>query len=424
MLTLGLNGYIVDLKLKVIVFMNKRIYLRRTFVMAVGFILFAVLFLGYFSNTVKASVLNSKGDFFIKVDDKVYFRKFDKKALERTALWGCYLDYPTGNGKSFIASYDLKTGAFKKEFDENGYKLNYYDGYFYTDKDDGSGNYTYESYCFDKNGKNVKKIGRGNFVGVSQSGVVILSETIGNNTTLKSYKAEKTEEIISNENSLEVIGIEEDYLIYSHYDKDYKNRLIYCKDLNSEGQSVSLGSIKTLVKGTNLFKVKNILLKGTKLYISAVYTEGSGNYLSKTLVYQADLNKTGSLKKRSDIALKPGDFPLSDIHFDKNGKFKKAEYLGGELAEEENNLYLSDNKNQLKLIAKDFLPKSKSNNLKYSAEHMVKIDDYIFMIVNKEKYNPKESIGWRDAYTVLERQYIVMSLDKPNSKKVLYKDKF
>ena len=72
-----------------------------------------------------------KAAYFQKIGDKVYFRKFGKNALLKTAEWGSHLSYPTGEKGSFIAVYDNTTKEVSKAFDDAGGEFYYMNNRFY-----------------------------------------------------------------------------------------------------------------------------------------------------------------------------------------------------------------------------------------------------------------------------------------------------
>lgn len=93
--------------------------------------------------------IENNGGFFVRVGNKIYFRRYGQQTLESSALFGQFLEYsqPGENAEksSAMLAYDIETGEVTEIFEDSGYgRLFAGDGGFYCKRTgDGYGNTAY-----------------------------------------------------------------------------------------------------------------------------------------------------------------------------------------------------------------------------------------------------------------------------------------
>ena len=384
-----------------------------------------------FTQTIGAA---AKDGYFVEVKDKVYFRKYGKEALEKTALWGYYFNYPKGDGGSFVASYDKSTGQVKALFDDDGGRLYYDDKRFYFENKQGEDN-DYKSivYAVDKIGKNTKVLYEyGTILELSKRGyLAVQTFNMGTASTVEIIKnAHRIFRINTGKGmeAVQYIGIADDYLIYGilHYqDGKLLGIDVYGKGLNVTSKPIKLGSLNMEDKFVDGIDIGNVIFKKGKVYFSVFCFDGSGHFISEGFVYSADPMKNNSLKTvTGDVYGKYQKIPYFTVN--NKGRVKLSEYKKNEVFQNKNSVYLFKKDNDKKLIVKDIRKLfGKSAGGEYEVASADYIDGAVYMIINKQKREPSEDIGWREAYRVLERYYVRVPLDlKTEAVKTLYTDKF
>ena len=70
------------------------------------------------------NIINN-GAYFVKIGSDIYFRKYGEYALEKNALFGEFLEYPTFTGISWICRL-REDGKVEELFKDSGYGKLYY----------------------------------------------------------------------------------------------------------------------------------------------------------------------------------------------------------------------------------------------------------------------------------------------------------
>lgn len=368
--------------------------------------------------------------YFIEEGNKVYIRKFGKQALEKTALWGDYLNNPTKKGGSSISIYNKSTGELKTAFKDNGGKL-YYDekGFYLEAEDPKEGRIVYR---VDKDGKDPRILAYGRIMGLSEEGYLTVQSFEDGFTALEVFKdgdklfwqtADKPGSY------MEYMGMADHYLIYlirSDYGTSAGNKLdIFVLDLKGKTEAVKVGKLDLTKEMSDSVEVGKVIRKNGKLYFSAFYYGGTGHFISSGYVYRADPKKKNSLKQLTkDICGKFEREP--DFTVEANERIKVSLYAKNEIIIQGKKIFLSLPDGGKKSVVKDYTKLfGSSGSGEYSVADARYIDGDIYMIVHKQKRNPKEDIGWREAYTILERYYVRLPVEGGiKAAKILYKDKF
>ena len=376
--------------------------------------------------------LNVKAEegYFIKVDDKVYFREFGKDALEKTALWGNYFDNPTGKGESYISVYNKDTGEVEHKLKDKGTKLYYDKQRLYTEREHRKGEYNREVYTLDRNGENQKVLTYGRIEGLSDKGYLAVKSSDEGLGALEVFKNGKICFKIATEKTgtaIEYMGIAGDYMLYykTNYSSSSNSPEIFAVKVNSDSKPVKLGKVNLTKEMADGIDVGNVRFKDGKLYFSLFYFGGTGHFISNGYVYQGNPKIKNSLKKISkDIYGKYEVQPVFQL--DGKGKVKLSQYEQNEIIIEGKAVYLFESDGNKKLVVKDYTKLFDfSKTGEYSVAAANYIDEAVFMIVDKQKRNPKEDVGWREAYDILERYYIRIPLKGDiHSATVLHQNKF
>jgi len=359
--------------------------------------------------------------YFVKIGDKVYFRKFGKNALPRDMWLHDYLEYPTGEKGSFIATYDTKTKKVSKAFNDDGSFFVYMNKRFYMQHKD-------TVYSVDKNGKKYKKLtNNGELVGGFNKKYIVVNKYKNNRSNIiKSiiYKDGKQDsELNVNEKDRFQMITDGRYAVYYDYTNKYgSEREIWCKDLKSKKAPVLLGTIKlwNLFEGADDCKLMLMKRKKSSIYFSmTLYTGWALDF--SNCVFKADPEKKNSLK-----LLNKGI-----VLFDVDNKERVKDVDKNCISYDGEKIYFNDSNGKKKLITKDLsklLGSAEKDKGKEGIYYYISTDKYIdgdlFMLINRQIANVEKDIGWKSAFDILERYYVRIPVKNPNGIQILYKDVF
>ena len=338
--------------------------------------------------------------YFVKIGDKVYFRKFGKNALYTTRVWTSgYLKHFTREKGSFIATYDTKTKKVSKAFDADGGFFCYMNKRFYMQHKD-------TVYSVDKNGKKYKKLtDKGEIAGCFNNKYIAINEddrgvVYKNNKKIFELKDKKIEVVDGN------------YAIYSNikFKDEYDTYLeIWCKDLSSSKQAVLLGTLDFKSIGADFCEFHHLKRRKSCIYFSITVYVGNAGYLNGGYVYKANPKKENSLKLVSNDLIQ--DYYLKNFDVNKKGKIKI-------FVQKNNERIVSE-----EALQKLFGSKERDNkDIGFYISDIEYIDGNQYAIIEKDKRNPEHDIGWREAYDILERYYVRIPVNNPKGIQILYKD--
>lgn len=393
-----------------------------------------LLFISVFMTSLMFQTMPAKAEYFLKIGDKVYFRKFGKNSLPKTATWAEYLAYPTGEKGSFIAAYDNTTKEVSKAFDDAGGEFYYMNNRFYMQ-------HKGTVYSVDENGNEYKELTEnGNILGCFNKEYLVVNQyeenNQGVNKIIKSiiYKnGEKDSELNTGERFEFSMKTDGRYAIYQELNYSENSTKIWCKDLKSNKAPVLLGKInfEKLLSGTDSCELLQMKRKKSDIYFSMSLHSGNAGHLMGGCIYKAHPNKKNSLKLMTKnllgkIMYDGGEtYYTKDFNVDNKGKVKtfslrNSTHLYGKV------LYFYDSKGKKKLITNDLLKLLKIKPTmpdEYTVSAEAYIDGNLFMMIDRNRFN-EGSVGETYEYDIVERYYVIIPVNNPKEVQILYKDVF
>ncbi|MDO4719110.1 MAG: hypothetical protein Q4A78_00465 [Peptostreptococcaceae bacterium] len=336
-------------------------------------------------------MLNNGGE-FLRVGDKVYFRKFRFDEDSSIADWGHHRTNPySKNLRSDFGYWDVKGKKFHKVFEDGGYgPIFYLNGRFYlqerSENREGS-----RVYSVDINGKKKKPLGEGKVAGVdAATGSVVFQSS----SKLSVYRGGALrKELDVNYNLL--CEFADGQMIYGSAEPDTGGNggiLLRSIDMKTLGEPRLLGETLTDEEneGRTFYFMQVVSSKQAegKLWLCVEHREGSGMFLSKGEVYSLDPKKAGSLRRAAVYEdLMEDRVPGFAV---KNGKVKFYDILPGEVKEKEGNLYFNASDQPSKQIDKHRIYKNdypnRDEDLFFNIETAERVGDEIYFVRNKERF--------------------------------------
>ena len=369
-------------------------------------------------NVQNENIINN-GAYFVKIGSDIYFRKYGEYALEKNALFGEFLEYPTFTGISWICRL-REDGKVEELFKDSGYgKLYYSNQRFYLSEmtDDG----TSESYSVNMEGEDRKELGAGAILGISENGQY-LAKGDWNSAVVIDLSSKETPYIWASEEGSSVVFlgfVNDGFLIegdnYSGDGYNVTSRQIFGRSFDKPDENIIVGDLSENKESYSSPEFKRLTKDGKDFYLTFGYYGGTGHFLENVEIYKARLEENSLELISQDTGIQEETAPNIPLIFANNGKIDiLAGGSDGELDIDEGSVYKIDRKGRQPLISDLFKvdPNSQTGQSIGKAEL---VDGDLLLMVFTQIYTPYQDVGWRMSYSRLNTEYIVVRKggDKP-----------
>ncbi len=369
-------------------------------------------------NVQNENIINN-GAYFVKIGSDIYFRKYGEYALEKNALFGEFLEYPTFTGISWICRL-REDGKVEELFKDSGYgKLYYSNQRFYLSEmtDDG----TSKSYSVNMEGEDRKELGAGAILGISENGQY-LAKGDWDSAVVIDLSSKETPYIWASEEGSPVVFlgfVNDGFLIegdnYSTDGYNVTSRQIFGRSFKQPDENIIIGDLNVNEESYSSPEFKRLTKDGKEFYLTFGYYGGTGHFLENVKIYKARLEENSLELISQDMGIQEETAPNIPLIFANNGKIDiVAGGSDGELDIDEGSVYKIDRKGRQPLISDLFKvdPNSQTGQSIGKAEL---VDGDLLLMVFTQIYTPYQDVGWRMSYSRLNTQYIVVRKggDKP-----------
>lgn len=369
-------------------------------------------------NVQNENIINN-GAYFVKIGSDIYFRKYGEYALEKNALFGEFLEYPTFTGISWICRL-REDGKVEELFKDSGYgKLYYSNQRFYLSEmtDDG----TSKSYSVNMEGEDRKELGAGAILGISENGQY-LAKGDWNSAVVIDLSSKETPYIWASEEGSSVVFlgfVNDGFLIegdnYSGDGHNVTSRQIFGRSFDKPDENIIIGDLNVNEESYSSPEFKRLTKDGKDFYLTFGYYGGTGHFLENVEIYKARLEENSLELISQDTGIQEETYPNIPLIFANNGKIDiVAGGSDGELDIDEGSVYKIDRKGRQPLISDLFKvdPDSQTGQSIGKAEL---VDGDLLLMVFTQIYTPYQDVGWRMSYSRLNTEYIVVRKggDKP-----------
>lgn len=310
------------------------------------------------------------GEFFIKIGDRIYFRKYGKDALCEAVMGGDFHSYFVEDGTRQICYVKKGDTKVHEAFYDTGFgELYYYDGLFYLKDDLGT-------YTIDKDGDNKEYLNLGEDMASFESiydHYMFYTDLVGSDVTL----------------------------FVKDLDNDEEGTPIYCLDIENE-----LGWPT----------IEQAEVHGDDAYIGISYIDGSGNFFQggeiiKTPVDGSDLE--GEVVQDIEIEYdEDSEYLLAMKRFtvDDDGTVNTYSHLPGSVWVDMGDLYIANDDGEERLYMEDF-ERDPIGGIYEITEQVCMLDGEVYAINNLMVRSPQDDIGWREYYKDLRSTYLKIDVD-------------
>ncbi len=359
------------------------------------------------------------GSYFVRLANKVYFRKISPESMDAGAQFGGFLHTEFTPTKCPLICYDLDTGKYEEVGDITGVGRLYAcpEGFYIGEMNPNS----LDSYCTDLYDPATGESDfycKGTPLGVSESGKLLAVEQYGGQNILTA--------IIKDGKETASLGGENIYYQYCGFAGETLIALLQTADeeyivcsVEEDGEITQLGSTGGYDEGYP--QIEELKYVNGNIYLILGYYEGTGHFLSHWTTYKAIPGKSGSVeevtegREEADGPDEEGPenevpkicFDTGDAIFYSPHRPYEA-YMG--TGDNSNNMYYYDDIYEECLLLKDFI----KNDYGEECQIIQDIKSYpeaVFVIYADAKQDEEYSIGWRTGYRMTGLHICAVPLD-------------
>ncbi|MCQ2534261.1 MAG: hypothetical protein MJ172_06815 [Clostridia bacterium] len=380
--------------------------------------------------TSESYQVSNNFEYFVEVDNRVYFRVYGDAAFYNPVVFGNFEYYPTGNLSS-IYYYDKSTGELVRAFDDWGFgNIVFYNGIFYMNgfEKAPNGDVAEIVYAVDMDGNKV------------DSFPTVYGEIVGNNDACHEfYVAYHNYDYETGEQTDQLLTYSDDGSLISVYDSPTHFNYIDCSPdfifitaseyADSDDYVVALYSLTTpdSVNGYTVTKIGTFETEPMQSvtieqywysdlsdleYISVGYYEGTGHFLSKVEFYSMIPWEENSLELEKQIANEETDIYFSVI----DGEIVVTDFcpdtffLNTYNSDEDKNLmYANPYSGEVDTYYVNYVPASDYYEERYFDFYGERVDGIGFFMRAKVVFDDSASIGWRDGFRLVTMEYLLIN---------------
>ena len=362
---------------------------------------------GAFSEAFEKGLVHNNGSYFVRIDDKVYFRNIPMDSMEEGAIFGDFLGGERNTKDCPLLCYDTESCTWEEVGKISGVgKLFACPGGFYIGDVDEEGNYT--TYFFDLKIGEESKYYDGSPLGVSDSGELLAVEQYTSSGSVISLIKDGKEIAGFGNESLyyEYCGFAGETLIVLSHDQD--GECVLCS-VDEKGEMTELGPVSM----SGYPCPEQLEVMKDDVYLLAACYEGTGHFLSEWKTFKATPGVKDSIEdyengkdeyyeeSGADDAEGPEE-AVPKICFDTGGNLfysghqpYKA-YMGSPDNGRDNLYYYNDIYDKC-LLVKDFIDNDYGDTCSI-VQDITSDTDTVFVIYADVEADPEYDIGWRTGY--------------------------
>lgn len=338
------------------------------------------------------SYVENNGREFVKVGDRIYFRKFLSTDQAPLSVRGDYRTLFDGVRNSQFGYVTKEDKNFVKAFDDDGYgNIFYFENKFYLQKEV---NDKYVLYSVNMDGSDEKIIKEADLVDIYEPLSYFILEVKGELQIMKDEQIIK--EFKNDENDFysfnSIIGDKMIITRYS-YNEDHDSTIrLYSINLENFDDMVELGVVKKPNADSGITlnsSISKVIEKDGKLWVEVTLTQGSARMFVGSSIFSAKAHEQNSIKLEKSLVEEDvfDNIPNFDVV---NGKVEFCMITAGGIIADENGIFYNDSDQPTNEAIKYqiYAPKDYSNfyDISYQAEVVEKVGDEIYFIVNTNRY--------------------------------------
>lgn len=353
--------------------------------------------------------VEGNGGFFVRVGDKVWFRRYDDGAGVSSAFWGEFLSVaPEKPAASKLCYYDRKGDAVIEAMSDDGFGELWFgvDGFYLTRA--GQNDDLHHAYFRAVDGA-VTELCDGEISGVSDNGCYAAVSTWGppaDGAGIRVYEGTKEVRTVPIlDDGPRFLAVCDDGAVV------YRDANKVC-ELDASGKTLVLGTLPEPEADYELWwEFERSLINGDELWLTFGAYEGTGHFLSETLCVRMKLGTENSLEAIEDQPTSEEPY-VPKLMLD-GGEVRRVEYLPDETdtSYSTGDLLRFGTDGSAGVLVGGFL-----STLSYDEEERrvvqasATLGDTVYLIVAQAFRDSENDVGWRMAYRPGELYYVAVPL--------------
>ena len=360
--------------------------------------------------------VENNGGNYVRVGDRVYFRRYGADALPESAAFGEFTtSWNISNGESDLMALDPATGALSLLYTETGLgSLWYGDNGFYLQERVNDKDYTWW-YALD--GSGAEELSPGTPLGITESGLLAVENWHSGENFETEYRFYRDKALVGKlemEDTPYFVGLSDDGLFLldvRNPGEETVSRTLY--QITPEGKLLNLGALPAPEDDFPYYEIQadRFLAADGKVYAGIGYYAGTGHFLNESVFVEATVGQENSLQKLSPNITGDENGELPKLIANDAGGVAFVSALPGELRlgwenEEEGALEVWDDGSWHVLKEYFCPPMTDGFGYRRIVQHMEYIDGAAYVTLACAHEAPADAIGWRDAFALLDMLYL------------------
>ena len=359
--------------------------------------------------------VENNGGSYVRVGERVFFRRYGQDALQSAAVFGEFTSpWNSRSGESELVALDLMTGKTEVVCTETGTgSLWYGDGGFYLDEQINGGHRVV--WCASDGGA-MEELCAGQPLGLTENGLLAVQSVVRSPSYRTVFSFYRNKALVSETDfAYDYIyaGLSEQGLFLLGGDPSRDSEALCVWQLTPEGGLLRLGVMPETAEPDALYDIQadGFLAAGDTVVLCVGYYAGSGHFLNECAIVEADIGRENSLRPLAPASSEIGEDGLPRLTVGEDGAAALAPVLPGELRigwEDANDgdLELWED-GAWHTLRRDFCPSpSDGSGCRRIVQHMDYVDGAAYVTLACAHASPIDSIGWRDAYMLLDMLYL------------------
>lgn len=337
------------------------------------------------------------GNYFVKVDNQVYYRVYPLQALEPSAVGGEFLQNPTGK-ESTLMCYDTTTQTATPMFSDSGCgKIAYLQDRFYMTKADGT------LYSCDLDGSNVNVLSTETqiFDGVDDKteSLITTQYDVDNQASLCIWQNDEKVATVADEKDIQYAFAEDGYLYYT---QGLESPVLKGYDIAS-GNTYAYGELPETQVGV----FGDARAEDGNVYVAWGWTAGSAGEIQEVKILEVVPNEEDSLVIEQEVNLDDIEWELPSLTYQDGEIGYQARKDGYVKISEDGNLEKYD-QGSYQNLQEGFTKNLDDEKAIDSIETQISVDGITYVMYHTMQHDEKNDIGWRWAYTRKATKYIAI----------------
>ena len=357
--------------------------------------------------------VENNGGYYVRVDDRVYFRRYGADAVAKGAVFGAFTAAWNTRGESELMAYEPATGALTALYTESGSgPLWYADGGFYLSERISGAN---RVVWYAADGGAAEPVCDGRVLGVTDSGLLAVErseEEPGYHLVYAFYRNKQPVGELPTDEAMLFAGLTDEgaFLLSEAYSENEPATYTLWQ-ITPEGRQIRLGELPETDQDPFVYDAQpdRFLAVDGRVVVGVGYYAGTGHFLDSAVFVEADVGQADSLRVLTPDLDEAESDELPRLTVGEDGGVAFVAASAGELRvgwEDPCALEVWED-GAWQPLAEYFAPDLSGGwGYRRIVQHMDYVGGAAYVTLACAHVSPADAIGWREAYALLDMLYL------------------